>query len=35
MTNQKPPIDLEPIASAAVQIAWLAFVGFLTWLELR
>lgn len=35
MTNQKPPVDLTPLADAAVQIAFIALIGFLTWVCLR
>ena len=35
MTNQKPPVDLTPLAEAAVQIAYLALAGFLAWVGLR
>ena len=35
MTNQKPPVDLIPLAGAAVQIAFIALVGFLVWVCLR
>ena len=35
MTNQKPPVDLTPLAGAAVQIAFIAFIGFLAWVGLR
>lgn len=35
MTNQKPPVDLTPLADAAVQIAFIALIGFLAWVGLR
>lgn len=35
MTNQKPPVDLTPLADAAAQIAFIALIGFLAWLGLR
>lgn len=35
MTNQKPPVDLAPIAEAAVQIAFLAFCAFVVYMGLR
>lgn len=35
MTNQKPPVDLAPLADAAVQIAFIALIGFLAWAGLR
>lgn len=35
MTNKKPPVDLTPLADAAVQIAFIALAGFLAWLGLR
>lgn len=35
MTNKKPPVDLEPLAEAAAQIAFIALIGFLAWAGLR
>ena len=35
MTNQKPPVDLTPLAEAAVQIAYIALIGFIAWVGLR
>lgn len=35
MTNQKPPVDLTPLADAAAQIAFIALIGFLAWVCLR
>ncbi len=35
MTNQKPPVDLAPIADAAVQIAFIALIGFVVWVGAR
>lgn len=35
MTNQKLPVDLAPLAGAAVQIAFFALVGFIVWACLR
>lgn len=35
MTNQKPPVDLTPLAEAAVQIAFIALIGLLAWVGLR
>lgn len=35
MTNQKPPVDLTPLADAAAQIAFIALIGFIVWVCLR
>lgn len=35
MTNQKPPVDLTPLAEAAAQIAFIALIGFVVWVGLR
>lgn len=35
MTNQKPPVDLTPLADAAAQIAFFALIGFIVWVCLR
>lgn len=35
MTNQKPPVDLAPLADAAAKIAFYALIGFIAWLGLR
>ncbi len=35
MTNQKPPVDLTPLADAAAQIAFIGLIGFVVWVGLR
>lgn len=35
MTNQKPPIDLTPLADAAVQVAFIGLCALLVWVCLR
>ena len=35
MTNQKPPVDLEPIAKTAMCFGLYALIGFVAWLVFR